>query len=113
MPDECTETDRFVAVAAETEVPEKGLACFDVEGVGIVLCRFRDQVFALENQCSHALASFDEGRLRGNRIMCPLHGATFDIRDGSCTGAPASRPIRSFPVRVRNGLIEIGLPTGH
>ena len=43
------------------------------------------------------------------RLMCPLHGATFDIRDGSCTGAPASRPIRSFPVRIEDDWIEVDL----
>ncbi len=43
--------------------------------------------------------------------MCPLHGATFDIRDGSCTGPPATRPIQSFPVRMKNGMIEADLNT--
>jgi nitrite reductase/ring-hydroxylating ferredoxin subunit len=42
--------------------------------------------------------------------MCPKHGATFDIRDGTCTGAPASKSIRSFPLRIADGKIEIALP---
>lgn len=97
----------FTAVTAADSIAEKGFSCFNVDGTAIVVCRFRDEYFALENQCSHALSSFDEGRMRGYRIICPRHGATFDIRDGSPTGAPAKRPIRSFPLRISDGMIEV------
>ncbi len=98
---------RFTAVTAAGNIAEKSFCSFVVNGTSIVLCRFRDEYFALENRCSHAFSTFDEGRMRGYRLMCPLHGASFDIRDGSCTGAPASQPIRSFPLRITDGTIEV------
>ena len=101
----------FTAVTAADNIAEKSFSCFNVDGRAIVVCRFRDEYFALENRCSHALSSFDEGRMRGYRIMCPLHGATFDIRDGSATGAPATRPIRSIPLRIKDGMIEVDITT--
>jgi nitrite reductase/ring-hydroxylating ferredoxin subunit len=104
-----TPEPKWTTVASADAVPEKGFASFQVESVALVICRFRDEYFAVENLCSHALSTFDEGRLRGYRIMCPLHGATFDIRDGSCTGAPASRPIRSFALRLHDGLLQVDL----
>jgi 3-phenylpropionate/trans-cinnamate dioxygenase ferredoxin subunit len=97
----------FVSVAASQDIPEKSFRCVVVNGVALVVCRFRDEYFAVENMCSHALSTFDDGRMRGYRLMCPLHGATFDIRDGSVTGAPATRPIRSFPVRIVDGQVEV------
>ncbi|MEM1412568.1 MAG: non-heme iron oxygenase ferredoxin subunit [Pseudomonadota bacterium] len=100
---------RYVSVCAAEEVAEKGFRCFTVDGVGLVLCRFRDEYFALQNLCSHALATFDEGRMRGYRLMCPLHGATFDIRDGSVAGAPATQPIGSYPLRIVDGMIEVDI----
>jgi nitrite reductase/ring-hydroxylating ferredoxin subunit len=48
--------------------------------------------------------------MRGYRIICPLHGATFDIRDGSATSLPAIQPIRSFPLRIVDGMIEVAIP---
>jgi 3-phenylpropionate/trans-cinnamate dioxygenase ferredoxin subunit len=99
----------FTAVTEARNIEEKSFSTFDVNGTGIVICRFRDEYFALENRCSHALSAFDEGRMRGYRIMCPLHGATFDIRDGSVTGLPAKLPIRSFPLRIVDGIIEVEL----
>ena len=101
----------FTAVTAADNIAEKDFSCFNVNGTAIVVCRFRDEYFALENQCSHALSSFDDGRMRGYRIICPRHGATFDIRDGSATGAPAKRPIRSFPLRISDGMIEVDVTT--
>lgn len=100
---------RFVAVCATDEVEEKSFRCLTVEDQPLVICRFRDEYFAVENLCSHALATFDDGRMRGYRLMCPLHGATFDIRDGSVTGAPATRGIRAFGVRVVDGVVEVDL----
>lgn len=99
----------FTTVTPVEYFPEKNFSTFNIGGKAIVVGRFKEEYFAFENRCSHALSSFDEGRLRGYRIMCPLHGATFDIRDGSCTGAPATKPIRSLPLRIRDGLIEVDL----
>lgn len=99
----------FTAVAAARDIAEKSFSTFAVAGIDIVICRVRGEYFAIENRCSHALSFFDNGQLRGFRIICPLHGASFDVRNGACTGAPAWRPIRSFPLRITDGMIEVDL----
>jgi len=97
----------YVAVTGVESIAERGLSCHVVDGVGLVICRFRDEYYALENQCSHALSTFDEGRMRGYRLHCPLHGASFDVRDGSAQSLPAKKPIRTFPLRIVDGMIEV------
>ena len=99
----------FSAVTEARNIEEKSFSTFDINGTGIVICRFRDEYFAIENLCSHALSAFDAGRMRGYNIICPVHGATFDIRDGSATSLPAKQPIRSFPLRIVDGMIEVKL----
>jgi 3-phenylpropionate/trans-cinnamate dioxygenase ferredoxin subunit len=99
----------YTAVTKKENITEKSFACFDVEGTAVVVCRFKDEYFAIENRCSHALSTFEDGRMRGYRMMCPLHGAAFDIRDGSALSLPAKQPIRSFPLRTVDGMIEIDL----
>lgn len=101
--------DNYVAAIAADEVEEKNFRCVEVAGIDVVICRFRDQYYALEDRCSHALASFAKGRMRGCRLLCPVHGAMFDIRDGSARSAPAKKPVRTFPARVRGGMVEIDL----
>jgi nitrite reductase/ring-hydroxylating ferredoxin subunit len=50
-----------------------------------------------------------EGRLRGTRVICPLHGASFDVRDGRVLGAPAERALAVHELRIVGGIIEIAL----
>ncbi|MGH7108645.1 MAG: Rieske (2Fe-2S) protein [Acetobacteraceae bacterium] len=99
----------FHSALALTELPPGRMCCVTVAGREVLICRSRDGVFAVDNICTHALARMNEGRLRGTRVICPLHGASFDVRDGRVLGAPASRPLSSYPVRVVEGMIEVAL----
>jgi nitrite reductase/ring-hydroxylating ferredoxin subunit len=80
-----------------------------VAGREIVLCNTRHGLFAVDNICTHAFARMSEGRLRGVRLICPLHGASFDVRDGRVLGAPASRPLATHLVRVIAGVVEVAV----
>jgi nitrite reductase/ring-hydroxylating ferredoxin subunit len=99
----------FVPVLSLTEIPQGSMQTRVLEGREIVICHTREGVFALDNICTHAHARMCEGRLRATRLVCPLHGASFDIRDGRVLGPPAVLPLATFPVRVVNGTIEISL----
>jgi 3-phenylpropionate/trans-cinnamate dioxygenase ferredoxin subunit len=96
-------------IAQAVEIPVKGMRAFSVGGRDVVVCNTREGFFALDNTCSHAEAKMNEGRLRGCRIICPLHGGSFDIRDGTALGSPAVSPLRSYAIRVVDGEIEVEL----
>ena len=85
------------------------MRCVTVAGREVLICHTREGVFALDNICTHALASMDEGRLRGVRLICPLHGASFDVRDGRVLGPPATRALPAYPVRIVQGRVEVAL----
>jgi len=73
-----------------SDLAEGELRCFDDVGPdGIVVCRVGGQLYALDDNCSHADTPLSEGRLRGYALTCPLHGASFDVRDGTHSGPPA------------------------
>ncbi len=97
----------FVPVMKLAEIRQGSMQARVLEGREIVICHTREGVFALDNICTHAHARMCEGRLRATRLMCPLHGASFDIRDGRVLGAPATVPLATFPVRITDGTIEI------
>ncbi|MDH4170665.1 MAG: Rieske 2Fe-2S domain-containing protein [Acidimicrobiia bacterium] len=66
------------------------MRCFEHIGEhGIVVCRAGGELFALDDNCSHAATPLSTGRLRGTTLTCPLHGAQFDVRDGSHLSPPA------------------------
>ena len=80
-----------------------------IEGRDVLVCHTKEGVFALDNVCTHAYARLHEGRLRGVRLICPLHGASFDVRSGSVLGPPAAQPLTPHAVRATQGVIEVAL----
>ena len=83
-----------------TELARGAMRVRSIGGREIVICRTKTGVHALDNICTHAYARLNEGRLRGTRLICPLHGASFDVRDGRALGAPASRPLATYAIQV-------------
>jgi 3-phenylpropionate/trans-cinnamate dioxygenase ferredoxin subunit len=84
------------------------MRCVTLADQPVVIVHAKDgTVCALHDICTHAYANMHEGRLRGHRLICPLHGASFDIRDGAVLGAPATEPLKCYPVRVVDGQVEV------
>src|SRR5580765_4573646 len=91
------------------DVPVGGMRSCVLKGRELVICHTREGVFALDNTCTHAHARLCEGRLRATRLVCPLHGASFDIRDGRVLGPPAELPLPTHALRVVGDAIEVAL----
>lgn len=88
------------------------LRCFDHIGSdGIVVCRVAGQLYALDDNCSHADTPLSEGRLLGYGLTCPLHGAIFDVRDGTHSGPPAWEGVACHVVREVDGVAFVSLGT--
>lgn len=94
---------------ALSDVPEGKMHALTVDGRELLICRTKEGVYALDNICTHAYARLNEGRLRGSRLICPLHGAAFDVRDGRVLGAPATRPLATHVVNIVDDRIEISV----
>jgi nitrite reductase/ring-hydroxylating ferredoxin subunit len=92
-----------------SELGEGKMQVCSVGAREIVVCRTKEGIYALDNICTHAYARLNEGRLRGTRLICPLHGASFDIRDGRALGAPASRPLATHGVQLIDDRIDISI----
>jgi nitrite reductase/ring-hydroxylating ferredoxin subunit len=100
---------QFQKALALAEIPQGSMRPVTLYGREIVICHTKEGVYALDNVCSHAHARMCEGRLRATRIVCPLHGASFDIRDGKVLGPPATEPLPIFQVRVVDGTVEVAV----
>ncbi len=71
-------------------------------GEAIVLTRLADEIFALEDRCSHEDFPLSEGEVENGQIECVFHGARFDVRTGKAVQLPAVRPVKTFPVEIRD-----------
>ena len=68
---------RFEAVMPLADLRAGSIRGCVLGGRDILICHTPHGVFAIDNVCTHAYARLSEGRLRGTRVICPLHGACF------------------------------------
>ena len=83
------------------------MATFVVDGFPLALARAGGRLYAVEDRCSHDDGPLGEGRIEGCEVVCPRHGARFDLRDGRPTRMPAATPILSVPVREEDGKVLV------
>jgi 3-phenylpropionate/trans-cinnamate dioxygenase ferredoxin subunit len=80
-----------------------------IEKSGQTICvtRVGDQVFAIDDTCSHSDASLSEGEVTDFKIECWLHGAEFDLRTGEALTPPAVAPVKIYPVIVDGDSVTV------
>lgn len=79
----------------------------EVDGVAVCLTRVGDEVFAVEDTCTHSEASLSEGEVSGTKIECWLHGAEFDLRTGEALTPPATSALKTFKVEVNGNQVVV------
>jgi nitrite reductase/ring-hydroxylating ferredoxin subunit len=97
----------WTPVLAQAALPERTLVGAKANGLGVLLVRTGEELFALDDRCSHRGCSLHDGTLNNEEtVTCPCHGSTFRL-DGSIVRGPATAPQPSFDVRANAGQIEI------
>lgn len=81
-----------------------------IDGVDVLIFNLDGVYYAIHNSCTHMEAQLDDGELEGFEIVCPRHGAHFDIRTGAVKSLPAYNDIQTYPLKVEDGVISLGLP---
>ncbi|MEI7659584.1 MAG: non-heme iron oxygenase ferredoxin subunit [Actinomycetes bacterium] len=76
-------------------------------GKTICVTRVGDEVFAVDDVCSHSDASLSEGEVTDFKIECWLHGAEFDLRTGEALTLPATQPIETYPVTIDGNSVTV------
>jgi nitrite reductase/ring-hydroxylating ferredoxin subunit len=97
----------FVKVAKTNEIKPGQARLVDVKGKQIALFNVGGEFFALDNACTHEEGPLAEGEISGHTVICPWHGATFDVRSGEVLGPPAYEAVARFSVRVTGTDIEV------
>jgi 3-phenylpropionate/trans-cinnamate dioxygenase ferredoxin component len=97
-------------VCAEADlVPGEGLRYDGVRPPIAVFLTDDDEVFALDDTCSHQEASLADGWVEDCWVECPLHASRFDLRTGRVDAPPAKLGVRAHHVERRDGEVWVRL----
>jgi len=94
---------RFVRVARADEIPPGEKLVVEVDGMLVVVVNLDGRFYALEDVCTHDGGPLGEGELEDGQIVCPRHGARFDVLTGAALTLPAFEPVPTYQVQVIEG----------
>jgi 3-phenylpropionate/trans-cinnamate dioxygenase ferredoxin subunit len=97
----------WTRIARLEDFPISTRRVLDVDGTGVVVFHLEDGFHAVEDACTHDGGELASGRLEGREIVCPRHGAHFDVTTGAVTAPPAFEPVAVLPTRVEAGWVEV------
>ena len=97
----------FERVCAVDEVPGDEALAVTIGDLDLAIARDGEEIFAVQDVCSHAEVKLSEGEVADGTVECWLHGSCFDLRTGKPTHLPATEPVATFAVEVRGGDVYV------
>jgi nitrite reductase/ring-hydroxylating ferredoxin subunit len=102
--------EEFIEAAGAGELRPGTMKRIDVRGRRILLANVAGRLCAVDDTCTHEEASLSRGVLQGGLVKCPLHNSRFNVCSGEVLEEPAEDNLRTYPVRLEDGRILLGLP---
>ena len=94
-------------VARAEELAPGDYRVVDIDDALIAVFNIGGEFYAIEDVCTHDYETLTGGCIEGEEIICPRHGARFNIKTGAALTPPAYEPVATLPVRVENGVVQV------
>jgi len=97
---------KFHRVADTGDILSGEMKSFLVHNVSVVICNLNNNFYAFRDECSHEFLPLSDGEMEDGKVICPYHGAEFDVKTGEAMCLPAIEPIEIYEVKVEeNGIL--------
>ena len=99
-----------VEVAKVSELSEGEMKPVAVGDRTVVLFNIGGELFAIDDECTHAGCSLSDGTLDGDELECVCHGSVFNVKTGDVVQGPADEPVPTYPVHSEGDTVytEVG-----
>jgi 3-phenylpropionate/trans-cinnamate dioxygenase ferredoxin subunit len=99
----------FQKVASTSDIPAGTMKAIEVGHNRILVCNLEGTFYAIADECTHDSAPISTGRLFKEQVVCPRHGARFNVKTGAVEAPPAIVPVETFEVRLDGDEILVAL----
>ncbi len=107
---ETTSESHFYRLGLVKDFPQGERIFIEIDHKPIVIFCLGGEFYATGDICTHDGGAIGEGEIEGDEIICPRHGARFNIRTGDAVSLPAVTGIPVYPIRIVDEFLEIGIP---
>ncbi|UCC89038.1 MAG: non-heme iron oxygenase ferredoxin subunit [Anaerolineales bacterium] len=90
----------FIKVASISNLGPGEKMLVEYQGSPVGLFNIEGQFYAIHDICTHDEGPLVEGELHGSVIVCPRHGARFDVKTGAVRTLPAYAPVHTYQVKI-------------
>jgi nitrite reductase/ring-hydroxylating ferredoxin subunit len=90
----------WVCACNTTQLTGDGMIAVSVSGKHLILYRTAGQYYVTDRRCTHQGADLVRGYFDRDVIECPVHQGRFNVRSGCALSAPASAPLKTYPVKI-------------
>ncbi len=99
----------FEKIASVDKLPAGSMMGIQVGGKDILISNVDNKFYAIGNVCTHASCRLSSGKLKRDRVTCPCHGSTFDVKSGTVVDGPAEKPELAYETKIRGNDILISV----
>lgn len=92
---------KWIKIGKIDDLPRR--SCFKHKNKAYAVFKLDEGVFVLDDICSHEYSRLSEGEIWDSEVYCPKHGSRFDIKSGAVVNLPATRPVKSYEVKIQGG----------
>jgi len=107
--DDAAIAGNFHRAARSGQVREGSVRRFVVQGTELAIARLNGKAYALHNLCTHLACHLSSGKVENNGLTCLCHGSIFDLASGEPINPPATRPVKTYPLREMDGYIYVAV----
>nr|VFK35564.1 MAG: 3-phenylpropionate/trans-cinnamate dioxygenase ferredoxin subunit [Candidatus Kentron sp. MB]VFK77361.1 MAG: 3-phenylpropionate/trans-cinnamate dioxygenase ferredoxin subunit [Candidatus Kentron sp. MB] len=98
---------KWIDIVPVSEFKPNTSRSITVDETEIAIFSLDDGFYAIEDACTHDYKTLSNGKIDGDQVICPWHGARFDIKTGEALTALAEESVATFPTRVENEMVQV------
>ncbi len=102
----------YVKVARVEDIPPGTRLFYEFAEETVIIFNIADHFYCIADLCSHDDGPLEDGDLDGYAVECPRHGARFDVRNGRALCMPATEPIPTYQVEIKDGNLYVAAVPG-